>query len=445
MKRARKERRKPANGRAVAGLSRRTLLTAAAGGAAALAAGVFSSAARTAGVRAAAPTTLQFWYVRYTIPLLNELLDGFGRAFEQSHPGVRVQVQAFPFGEYFQKVNVAYAGNQAPDVFFVDFPLIPNYVYRKMIVPLDGLVAKAELDDYYPAPRNDMTYQGKVWALPMHQSGEQLLYNVDVLDQAKIRPPHTLDQEWTKEDFLHVAEAVVRRDAGRVTRWAYATTYAPGLYVYQPWLAMSGGEVLSPDASRATGYLNSPATVNAFTFWGDLYTKRQLAPIQPTPDLFGTGQTAFTQGNPFVLRDIAARFSNLRVGATFMPRDRRCVTNSGAYHIGISVQAKQRDLAWEFVNSVAGRDGHLKWVKAAGYLPALKSTYAELPYLKQYPWSVFWDGLAHCAVQRPRTPAYDFVDDTVTQASKDIQLGRPVKPILDVAAAKIDQELARYR
>lgn len=426
-------------------IGRRIFLSGAAAGIAGLASGVLRAVIRTEGVRAAPSTTLQFWYVRYTLPLLNEALDNFGRAFEQSHPGVRVQVQAFPFGEYFQKINTAYAGNQAPDVFFVDFPLIANYVYRKMIVPLDALVSKTDLDDYYPGPRNDMTYQGSSWALPMHQSGEELLYSVDALDQAKIQPPHSLDQQWTRDQFLHVAEAVVRRDAGRVTRWAYATTYNPGLYVIQPWLAMSGGEILSPDGTRATGYLNSPATVQAFTFWGELYTKRQLAPIQATPDLFGTGQAVFTQGNPFVLRDIAQRFHNFRVGVTFLPRDRRCATNSGAYHIGISVQTKQRELAWEFLNTVAGREAHLKWVKTTGYLPARKSTYAELPYLKQYPWSVFWDGLFRCGIPRPRTPAFDFVDDAVTEASKDIQLGHPAKPALDAAASRIDQELARYK
>jgi fructooligosaccharide transport system substrate-binding protein len=434
------------NDRALRRVGRRIFLSGAAAGIAALASGALRAVIRTEGVRAAPSTTLQFWYVRYTLPLLNEALDNFGRAFEQSHPGVRVQVQAFPFGEYFQKINTAFAGNQAPDVFFVDFPLIANYVYRKMIVPLDALVSKTELDDYYPGPRNDMTYQGSVWALPMHQSGEELLYSVDALDQAKIQPPHSLDQQWTRDQFLHVADAVVRRDAGRVTRWAYATTYyPPGLYVIQPWLAMSGGEILSPDGTRATGYLNSPATVQAFTFWGDLYTKRQLAPIQPTPDLFGTGQTVFTQGNPFVLRDIAQRFHNFRVGVTFLPRDRRCATNSGAYHIGISAQTKQRELAWEFLNTVAGREAHLKWVKTTGYLPARKTSYAELPYLKQYPWSVFWDGLFRCGVPRPRTPAFDFVDDAVTEASKDIQLGHPAKPALDAAASRIDQELARYK
>ena len=417
-----------------------------AGAAAGLVSGGLRAAVWPKGLRAAAAAPLQFWHVRYTLPHLNQALADFGKAFEQAHPGVQVQIQSFPFEEYFQKINTAYAGNQSPDVFFVDYPEIASYAYRKMIMPLDAMVSKADLDDYYPGPRRDMTYQGQIWALPMHQSTEELLYSVDAVQQAKIQPPHTLDQQWTRDQFSQAAEAVVQREGGRVTRWAYTTTYyPPDIYVIQPWLAMAGGEVLSPDGTRATGYLNSPATVRGFTFWGDLYTKRQLAPIQPTPDLFATGKAVFMQGNPFVLRDLAQRFPSFRVGVTYLPKDRRGATNSGAYHIGISVQSKQKDLAWALVDTIAGREGHQKWVSTTGYLPAKKSAYATLAYLKQYPWSVFWDGLIQFGVSRPRTPAFDFIDDLFYSVSKDVQLGHPAQPALDSAAARIDQELARYK
>jgi ABC-type glycerol-3-phosphate transport system substrate-binding protein len=433
-------------GKAPVRIGRRSFLNRSARALAGLAAGGLSAVVRTEGVRGATPATLQFWHVRYTLPHLNQALLDFGKAFEQSHPGVQVQIQSFPFGEYFQKINTAYAGNQAPDVFFVDFPEIASYSYRKMIVPLDSMVSKADQDDYYPGPRNDMTYQGRLWALPMHQSTEQLLYSVDAVEQAKIRPPHTLDQQWTWGEFITAAETVAQRDSARVTRWAYTTTYyPPDMYVIQPWVAMAGGAILSPDGTRATGYLNSPGTVRGLTFWGDLYTKRQLAPIQPTPDLFATGKAVFMQGNPFVLRDIAQRFPGFRIGVTFLPKDRRGATNSGAYHIGISTQTKQQDLAWQLVDSIAGREGHTKWVTTTGYLPAKKSAYATLSYLKQYPWSVFWDGLLHEGVARPRTPAFDFIDDQFSDVSKDVQLGHPAKPALDLAASRIDQELSRYK
>jgi fructooligosaccharide transport system substrate-binding protein len=435
-----------ATGKAPKRLGRRTLLTRSAGVVAGLAAGGLGAIVHTGGVRAAASTTLQFWHVQYTQPHLNKALADFGQIFERAHPGVNVQIQSFPFGEYFQKVNTAFAGNQAPDVFYVDFPEIASYVYRKMIIPLDSMVSKADLDDYYPGPRSDMMYQGHIRAIPLHQSTEQLFFSVDAVTQANIRPPRTLDQQWTWDQFTKALDAVVQRDAGRVTRWAFTTNnYPPDTYEMQPWVAMAGGALLSPDATRATGYLNSPATVRGLTFFGDLYTKRQLAPVNPTPDLFPTGKAVFMVGNPYALRDIAQRFPNFRTGVTFLPKDRRGATNSGAYHIGISTQAKQQDLAWQFVETIAGQKGHIQWVNATGYLPARKSAYATLAYLKEYPWTVFWDGLLHQAVARPRTPAFDFLDDQFSAAGNDVQLGQPAKPLLDSAAARIDQELVKYK
>ncbi len=427
-------------------MTRRTALQGAAAVVAGIAAQGLRAVVRTEGVRAAPAATLQFWFVYYAQPLLQQTLIDFGTAFERSHPGVRVQTQSFPFVEYFQKVNTAFAGGQAPDVFFADFPEVAGYVYRKQLVPLDEFVSTADLDDYYDGPRQDMAYQGHIWSLPMHQSTEELLYNVDLVQRAELQPPHIVEQQWTWGQFLKAAEAVVERKDGRVTTWAYTTTYTPpDLYVIQPWLAMAGGAVLSPDATRATGYLNSSDTARGLTFWSDLYTKRQLAPIQPTPDLFATGKAVFMQGNPFVLRDLEQRFPNFRAGVTFLPKERRAATNSGGWHLGISSQTKQRELAWQLVDSIAGREGHLKWTQTSGYLPARKSAYARMPFLKHYPWTVFWDGVVRFGVSRPRTPAWDFIHDLFYGVSKDTQLGHPAKPVLDAAAARIDQELVQYK
>jgi fructooligosaccharide transport system substrate-binding protein len=435
----------PVMSKAPTRIGRRTFLTGSAGVVAGVAAGGLGAMSRTQSARGATSATLQFWHVRYALPHLNQALADFGKAFEQSHPGVQVQIQSFPFEEYFQKITTAFTGNQAPDVFFVDFPEIASYAYRKMIIPLDSMLSPADLDDYYPAPRRDMTFRGHILTVPMHQSTQQLLYNVDVMQQVKVRPPRTLDGQWTWDQFIKVSEMVTRKDAGgHVTRWAYTTVDTPDMYEIQPWVAMAGGEILSPDGKRATGYLNSPATVRGVTFWGELYTKRQFAPVQVTPDLFPTGKAVFVQGNPYLLRDVANRFPKFRVGVTFLPKDQRGATPSGAYHLGISTQTKQQDLAWQFVDSVAGRKGHTKWVTETGYLPARKSAYANLPYLKQYPWSVFWEGLVHQAVSRPSTPAFDYIDDQFSALAKDVQLGQPAKPALDAAATRFDQELAKY-
>ncbi len=394
-------------------------------------------------VQSASPMTLRFWHA-CSAPVVNQTLKDRAESFSKKF-NVAVTVECFPFGEYFQKITTATAGGSAPEVFWVDFPLMADYVYRKTIIPLDKYVSKADLADYYPIPRDNMEIGGHVWALPMHQSTEALVYNSQMVTQAGIKAPRSIQEQWTWGQFLEAAQKLTKVSGDRTEVWGYTTLYEPGLYSVQPFIAQHGGVILSPDARRATGYLNGPATVEAMAFWGKMFTTSKVSPIERIPDIFQTGKVALYQANPFVLRDIQQRYPNLAVGVTFLPKDKACGVPSGAYHIGIHSQAKDPDLAWKFVDWMAGKEGHKIWSEKTGYLPARKSAYAALPYLKQYPWNVFWDGLVNCAVARPKTPAFSFLDDRFNDIIKDIQVGKDPKAVLNEAAAKVDAELAKYR
>lgn len=394
--------------------------------------------------KSASPTTLTFWHA-CSVPHVNKALKDRAESFSKKFPNAVVVVECFPFREYFQKITTATAGGNAPDVFWVDFPLIADYVYRKTIIPLDKYVTQEDLADYYPTPRDNMERAGQVWALPMHQSTEALVYNASLVEQAGLKMPRSLKEQWTWQQFLSAAQKLTKTSGGRTEVWGYTTHYDPDLYSVQPWIAQHGGAILNPDATKAGGFLNGTATVEALRFWGELFSKYKVSPVERIPDIFQTGKVALYQANPFVLRDIQNRYPNLKFGVTFLPRDRRCAVPSGAWHIGIHRQAKNQEMAWQFVNWVAGREGHKLWIETTGYMPARRSTYQALAFIKQDPWNIFWEGLLNCAVVRPKTPAYNFLQDRFYDIIKDIQLGRAVKEVLDAAARKIDEELAKYR
>jgi fructooligosaccharide transport system substrate-binding protein len=393
---------------------------------------------------AAPPRTLTFWHA-CSVPHVNKALKDRAESFGKHVANVRIVVECFPFREYFQKITTATAGGNAPDVFWVDFPLIADYVYRKTIIPLDQFVTKEDLADYYPTPRDNMERGGQIWALPMHQSTEALVYNAALVEQAGVTVPRSLKEQWTWQQFLAAAQQLTKTSGGRTEVWGYTTHYDPDLYSVQPWIAQHGGAILSPDGTKASGYLNGPATVEAMTFWGELFWKHRVSPVDRIPDIFQTGRVALYQANPFVLRDIQQRYPALRFGVTFLPKDKQCAVPSGAWHIGIHRQARDQRLAWQFVDWVAGREGHKIWIETTGYMPARRSAYQALAFVKQAPWNIFWEGLITCAVVRPKTPAYNFLQDTFYDIIKDIQLGRSATEVLDAAARKVDGELAKYR
>jgi fructooligosaccharide transport system substrate-binding protein len=401
------------------------------------------SATGTAG-NSAGSTTLSYWYVAEDKPLfdgVNKLAAGY----QAARPDVKLDVQVFPFAQYFQKLTTAWAAGTGPDVAWIDVTVIAPYATQGSIVPVEDFMSdadKKDLDDLYAAPREDMTYKGKVQTIALHQSTEAVVYHQDLLDAAGIKPPATFDEAWTWQQFLDAARKLTQRSGEVADVWGFATHYTPSMYSAQPFVAQHGGAVTNQDGTF-TGALNSPASVEALTFYADLFRKEKVAPIERIPDMFQNKKVALYLANPFVLRDIQNRFPNLKIGVTPMAKDQKPAVQSGAYHIGIPTTGKNHPMAWDVIKWFTNVEGAKTWIDTTGYMPARKSTRAALPWVNQMPWSVFMDGLEKAAVRRPQTLVYQLYDDTLTAGIKDMQTGKDVKATLDEAAAKLDTELKK--
>jgi ABC-type glycerol-3-phosphate transport system substrate-binding protein len=402
-----------------------------------------SATVATAG-NSAASTTLSYWYVAEDKPLIDGVAK-LAAGYQAAHPDVKLDVQVFPFAQYFQKLTTAWAAGSGPDVAWIDVTVVVPYAEQGAIVAVEDFMSdadKKDLDDFYPAPRGDMTYKGKVQTIALHQSTEDIIYHQDLLDAAGITAPPSFDNAWTWQQFLDAARKLTKRTGDTTDVWGFATHYSPSMYSAQPFVAQHGGSVQNADGTFS-GALNSSASVEALTFYADLFRKEKVAPIERIPDMFQSKKVALYLANPFVLRDIQSRFPALKIGVTPMPKDVKNAVQSGAYHIGIPKTGKNPKLAWDVVKWFTSADGAKSWIESTGYMPARKSTRAALPWVSQAPWSIFIDGLEKAAVRRPQTLVYQIYDDTMTAGIKDMQLGKEVKPTLDEAVAKLDAELKK--
>jgi ABC-type glycerol-3-phosphate transport system substrate-binding protein len=392
------------------------------------------------------PVTLTYWTAGPAEPL-KSATEGLVAAFMQKYPWITVKVEAFPYAEYFQKVDTATAGKQAPDVLWVDNQVIPRYVYHKMIIPLDQFVGPNYANDWFPTPKDEMYFKGNLWAIPLHQSTEAILYNKAIIDAAGLKPPTSYDKAWNFEEFRAALKAVTKKTPdGKTEVWGFAAHYTPvSVYSLQPLMfAYNGATLIAPDKSSYTGYTDSDASVEALKWYAQLY-KDGLAPIEKTPDMFQTGKVAFYQTNPFVLVDIQKRYPDLKVGVMPMPCGKNCAVQSGAYHIGIHAQTKHPKEAWMLVDFITNFDGHKQWIESTGYMPARLSVYEALPKLKEYPWAIFMEGLAKHAVRRPITEAWTLYDEQFQAAVKNVILGADPKAELQRVARMADEELKKYK
>src|SRR5512147_100258 len=132
-------------------ISRRDVLRGAAIGVAAALASSVPRAASAQSTPAKAPTKtpmkLTFW--TWENPLQRPYQHKRIQQYMQQYPNISVEFQYFTFSDLGKKVSVGYATGTAPDGFATGDWLMPTWLSRKLIAPLDlGLLGYSSLEAF---------------------------------------------------------------------------------------------------------------------------------------------------------------------------------------------------------------------------------------------------------------------------------------------------------
>jgi sorbitol/mannitol transport system substrate-binding protein len=116
-----------------------------------------------------------------------------------SKNGVTVKHEPIDFGGQVQKTVATLAGDSGTyDIIETYGFVIPQYASEGKIQPLDDLFAKYKdqynLGEINEAMRQGMSYQGKLYGLPMQAQVHVLAYRKDIFDKLGLQPPKTVDE-----------------------------------------------------------------------------------------------------------------------------------------------------------------------------------------------------------------------------------------------------------
>lgn len=195
-----------------------------------------------------APITLTYWPAAN--PSEVTLATRLVAQWNAENPDVQVRVQPLPAGRSTEEVLLAaIVAKATPDVSSnVSSALLSRLVRAKGVVRLDNRVATAARLSERATPAMLASLRlpdGGIYAFPWKTNPEMLMYNVDLLKAAGVRPPRTHTE-------LLAAFRRLTRDTdgdGRVDRWAFwatlKTTWFERFYDFYPlYLASSGGRTL---------------------------------------------------------------------------------------------------------------------------------------------------------------------------------------------------------
>ncbi|HEX2037646.1 MAG TPA: sugar ABC transporter substrate-binding protein [Chloroflexota bacterium] len=238
---------------------------------------------------------------------------------EQQH-SIKVEVEPFPGGEYFDKVQTLLAGDSLGDVIWGASAtgLGHLWAHSGVVRFVDDLVRteKFDLSAYYPAAIEGSKFEGKLYGLPYKlQPGPMgIYYNVDAFAKAGQQPP---DGNTTFDQLTELA----RRMTQPGVLWGFfGTGENPGYQFVVHYARAWGGDVISDDGKRSQ--LAVPAAVEAIRWYRDLiFQHRAAPPANQTQDAdFEKGQVAMFQSGSWS-KSIPLRVKDaFRVMNTLMPR-----------------------------------------------------------------------------------------------------------------------------
>ena len=326
--------------------------------------------------------------------------------FNQSQNRIRVKYVLQQ--DLVTKFLTAATSGQAPDVLFWDRWRTSLYAPKNVLHPIDEYMERDGIrrEDFYEESLKELTYNDKLYGLPLTVDARALFYNKKLLEEAGVEPPTNWDE---------LAEA-----AKKLTRWNGDRLEVAGFSLGDPglfnmYLQQAGGQMITEDGKTS---FNNEKGLAVLQFWDRLLNQDRVYKIGfeqglgEGQDAFVTGKMAMHYSGPWMLSTYQKYGKDLEFGVVPPPAgpngDRGSVM--GGFGLVIPEGSKHKEEAWEFIRWwLADKDNALLWAKTSlnipGYKPALEDPFfAEDPF-----WKPFLDTLEFAKI-RPRHPGYSVME-----------------------------------
>lgn len=274
-------------------VSRRGLLKAGAGVAAASYLGLRPASAQEKSIR------VFWWGSQERADRTNRAVD----AFKKANPGVDAKTEFAGWADYWPRLATRVAGRNAPDLLQMDYRYLFEYARRGAIVPLDQYMGNTlKIEDFGKANLESCSVDGKLYAVNLGVNSSCAVFDPAAWEAAGVAPL-TLGTSW--EEFTSKCAAFAK---GNKRRKFFATADASGIEpAFELWLAQNGRSLYAE--AGQLGFDEKDVT-NWFKLWAEVRKSGGCVPpdvqaldkqtIDTSPLTLGTAATSFVHSNQFV-------------------------------------------------------------------------------------------------------------------------------------------------
>ncbi len=306
--------------------------------------------------------------------------------------GVKVNIQAMGWNEYFTLLEAGATGGQMPDVFWMHSTVAELYMSNDMLLKLDDYIAKdnVDLSNYYSDIVEMYNYNGSQYALPKDHDTIALLYNKAIFDKYNVEYPN---DNWTWDDFYNAAKAITDTSGGDV--YGYSLDVGSNQDGWWNLIYDFGGSVISED-KKSSG-MDAPKTLEAMDFLAkmidDVMPAQSVISETGNATLFNSGVVAMTTQGSWNIATFYDNENKDNYAWTMLPYQdvngngkaddgERCSIYNGVGWAA-SASTKNPDAAWSLIKWLCSKEMQTKQadlgVTMAGYIGASDSYSQAFP------------------------------------------------------------------
>ncbi len=291
--------------------------------------------------------------------------------YQKQYPNLPVALETIPKERITVITRIA-AGN-APDIINLGDGDVDYYADKNALMDLNPYLGQGFLDQYLSNTLTIGHVGSHQYSVPKDYSTLGVYYNKALFKVAGVPFPPATGFTW--DQFRSDALALSKKSG------TYSVLYDPSWSRLADLVVRSfGGSLISADGKHIVGYMDSPTTVKAITFWSGLTTQDH---VSPTPSQFATatngGADPFAQGK--VAMNVTGIWpsptykttSGLSFGVVSFPRVAGVPQNNTICYAGFAMTrtAKHPKEAAALIKLMSGPVGDAIWGKVS--LPAVKA------------------------------------------------------------------------
>ncbi len=380
--------------------------------------------------------TISFWHHYSAQSAENEtLMNVLIPAFEAENPGIKVNAVSHEWAELHDKILVSANSNALPDVARCDIAWLPEFQKMGILVALDE-----EMPDFtdvsgrlLDSAMSTTRIGGHSYALALNTNSKIVFYNTAMLEAADVKVPSTMD-EW-----VETVKKLSGENANGQQVWGWNEPALAGWNIC-PLIWSFGGSLTNEEQTKATGYINSPATVKAVETFAELVKAGAITGFNagdiPMTDGFGTGRYAMMLEGPWKSAELAGAYPDVSYGTAPLPAgEGGSISVLGGEDIAMFNTAS-KEAAWKFMQFMTSEYAETEMAKC-GQIPVNKAA-LESDTVKAADYAPFIDAI-QTARARPTVAAWSEMDNELQVAMHAVVSGeKTAQEAMDELAAAWD-------